>query len=244
MEIKIATTGSDTINYKKLINLQGDLKILKDENYLKFKKNIEENGFIEPVSVWKDTTDNSYKILNGHQRISTVKRMVEKEGYKIKEIPVNFVEASDVNDAKKKLLALTSEYGEMTEQGAIDFLSEIDIPKNDLSSYLESITSFKNIDIQPILDEVSSPTLGDDAGIDVESFKPVQNDANEEGKSAKNNSEEGVTDPMTGLRLLQIFVSDEQMVEVKSQVDLISKKYKLKNTTEAILKSLEIASEE
>ena len=54
-----------TIEYKKLEDLQGDLKTLPEENLEKLKKSILRFGFKIPKFVWID--NGHYYILDGHQ---------------------------------------------------------------------------------------------------------------------------------------------------------------------------------
>lgn len=131
-KIEIKCKGADSKPYNELLPFQGNLKDLSDENYQKLKKEILELGFSEPVSVWLN--DNKYHLLNGHQRHRVIKRMVEVEGYNCEPIPINIVEAKDVKEAKKKVLALTSQYGEITPDGLYEFMNESDISIEEITS--------------------------------------------------------------------------------------------------------------
>lgn len=51
-EILIKCTGADAVPVQELNDFQGDLKVLSDENYKKFKNELLLNGFSEPISVW------------------------------------------------------------------------------------------------------------------------------------------------------------------------------------------------
>lgn len=249
MKIKVLVDGADAVEYTKLNNFQGDLKVLSESSYEKFKKNLIENGFIEPISVWIDDSDKGkIKILNGHQRLSTIKRMVENEGFQIDEIPINYVEASSYTDAKKKLLALTSEYGEMSVDGMIDFLQDIDMSVEEISTYLNDVTSLKNINIDDVLGDLTFevPTIDDDLDVDTivadEGIAPEQKPIEKPQGPISEVVNDKPNDAMTGLRLIQLFVTDEQLTFFKDQVETVIKKYNVKNTTEAILKAVEIAA--
>ena len=65
--IDVKCTGNDSKELEELIELQGKLKVLTDDNYSKLKKGIIELGFLEPVTIWRDRNE----ILNGHQRVTT-----------------------------------------------------------------------------------------------------------------------------------------------------------------------------
>ena len=130
-QIRITCTGATTLQYKQLTPLQGDMKSLTEENYNRLKKQILDLGFSEPVSVWRDVANNVMYVLNGHQRLRTIKHMVEAEGYSCPALPVNWVTAHDIKEARKKVLALGSQYGEVDGQGLAEFmaLAEVDLPE-------------------------------------------------------------------------------------------------------------------
>jgi DNA modification methylase len=122
--VKIACRGTDTISIDSLEPFQGNLKDLSEVNYEKLKKEIIELGFSEPISVWKFEGKNY--VLGGHQRLRTLKAMRD-EGYEVPPVPVSYIEAEDVKEAKKKILALTSQYGEITRDGLYQFAIEAEI---------------------------------------------------------------------------------------------------------------------
>ena len=161
--IRITCKGFAAIPYTELIPFQGQLKELADEDYKKLKTEILNLGFSEPVSVWQDGGKNY--LLNGHQRHSTIKRMVEQDGYTIGPIPISGVEAGCIAEAKRKVLAFTSQYGKMTPQGLYDFsidagiapdeiknrfrFPEIDLDKWDLDFFKEELPSDADEDAVP-----------------------------------------------------------------------------------------------
>jgi len=93
--------------------LQGSLKTLSDENYNKLKKSIEKYGFFVPIFVW-----NGY-IIDGHGR----REVIIGEGWDIK-VPYINIEAEDVEEAKDKLLHITSQYNTITIDGLMEFKPE------------------------------------------------------------------------------------------------------------------------
>lgn len=122
--VQIKCKGADNQSIEMLKPFQGALKNLSKKNYEKLKKEILTLGFSEPVSVWLN--DGNIFLLNGHQRHRALTQMKD-EGYYIPKIPVNYVEARDISEAKRKVLALTSQYGEITDQGLYEFMSEAEI---------------------------------------------------------------------------------------------------------------------
>lgn len=130
-QIRITCTGATTLQYRQLTPLQDNMKNLTEENYARLKKQILELGFSEPISVWKDDGANMLYVLNGHQRLRTIKHMVEQESYSCPALPVNWVTARDIKEARKKVFALGSQYGEVDGQGLAEFmqLAEVDLPE-------------------------------------------------------------------------------------------------------------------
>jgi len=147
--VKIAIDGeSHTLPLDDLTPFQGKLKELSQENYAKLKKEILELGISAPVLVWYDKdTDKDY-ILDGHQRCRVLKTM-RKEGYKIPRIPIIYIQAKDKRQAKRKVLALTSQYGEITKDGLYEFITENDISVDEI----EESFRFPEIDLEKFGDE-------------------------------------------------------------------------------------------
>lgn len=131
MEIKIKCEGADIIQIDKLTPFQGKLKGLSDEGYQRLKQSILDLGVSFPISAWKHR--NKTFILDAHQRVETLKRM-RAEGYTIPEIPVIWVEAENIKEAAKKLLAAASQYGEISTDGLFSFMESFKLDMKDLTS--------------------------------------------------------------------------------------------------------------
>ena len=96
---------------------QGDLKELSKREYAKLKKSLLDNGIIVPFFVWKETG----KILDGHQR----ERVFLNEGW-LMDVPVIYISADSEQDAKQKLLVISSQYGRVTQEGWDEFTFDLD----------------------------------------------------------------------------------------------------------------------
>jgi hypothetical protein len=131
-DIRIACLGSGVEKPHNLIALQGDLKELTKENYRKLRTVILKYGFSEPISIWRDPKGVCW-ILNGHQRIRTVMMMIS-EGYACPLLPVSEVEAADIDEAKRKLLAFASQYGRTDDEGLYAFLNQSDITPEEMQA--------------------------------------------------------------------------------------------------------------
>lgn len=127
-----------------LVGLQGNLKDLSVDNYNKLKKSITENGIIVPFFVWQSPDGN--KLLDGHQR----KRVLTKEGYK-GNVPVVYIEADNLQDAKQKLLVISSQYGRITQEGYDEFT--FDLPED----WLEETVHFDALGFGFINDKDDTP---------------------------------------------------------------------------------------
>ena len=147
--IEIKCKGSGLISLNDLTVLQGNLKELSEVNYQKLKGEIIRLGFSSPIHVW--TSKDKFNILDGTQRTRTLIKMQE-EGYIIPDLPIVEVFAKDVKEAKQKVLAFTSQYGQITDQGLYEFISESDIdyteiqdnyrfPEIDTSSFIDNFYS-------------------------------------------------------------------------------------------------------
>ncbi len=131
MKIEIRCEGKTAISYQYLKPFQENLKDLTQINYKRLKGRIIELGFSEPISVWIHKT--THYILNGHQRLRTIQKMVTEEGYECPDLPINLVQAKNFKQAKEKVLALASQYGEVNDQGLYEFLESNEIDYNKLN---------------------------------------------------------------------------------------------------------------
>ena len=123
-KIIVKARGNQTLPIDRLMEFQGNLKRLTQKNRDKLMASILEKGFIAPIFVWDDAGE--YRLLDGHQRLKTLLWMRER-GWDIPMLPVDIIEADDEQDAKKKLLAITSQYGEFTTDGYAEFTNDIEI---------------------------------------------------------------------------------------------------------------------
>lgn len=139
--VLVKCTGTELININDLTNFQGKLKSLSDEAYGKLKASILDLGFSFPVFAWKYRNKNF--ILDAHQRVHTLKKMRE-EGYFIPQLPVVWIEAKDRFEAAKKLLASTSQYGDVTPDGLHEFMTEFGLKMADLTELFK----FPEIDFE------------------------------------------------------------------------------------------------
>lgn len=150
MKIEIHNpTNLPCLDYRTLKDMQGDLKLLTNENYNKLKNVLTTRGFRVPFYVWKDK--NEYWTADGHQRL----RVFRKEGVTNSaggyEFPVVFIEAKDLSEAKTMLLEISSQFGTITQEGYDAFTVGLD------DNYLKSAISFDALFDEPKSSEEKKP---------------------------------------------------------------------------------------
>lgn len=133
-KIKIACEAADYLPAKTLKDFQGELKKISKANLQKLKNNIIKYGFSAPIFVWKNGGINY--ILDGHGRVKAVLALI-KDGYAVPSLPVAWIKARSKTEAKKKLLQIASQYGEMTVKGLELFLEDADIDLGEIGIDLE-----------------------------------------------------------------------------------------------------------
>jgi DNA modification methylase len=141
-----------TLPLKKLSeikDLQGNLKDLSETNFNKLKQSIEEHGFKFPFYVWFDKKGVCWT-LDGHQR----KRVISSV-YGDVEVPYIEVEAKDKKDAKKQILLISSQYGEVTKDGFDEFSFDIE------KEFIDDFTTFDKWNDVELSEEILE-TEGDD----------------------------------------------------------------------------------
>jgi hypothetical protein len=127
--VRIACTGSESLDFRKIKPMQGSLKSRSKADIDKIIRSIIIHGFSFPFFIWRD--GKTHCALDGHGRLSALLEMT-KRGYYIDEehnlqtddkpwevplLPGVFIEARNRDEAKEKLLKLNSRYGVITESG-------------------------------------------------------------------------------------------------------------------------------
>jgi len=121
--IEVKCKGADILPIDRILEFQGGLKELSKENEKKLRNSILKFGFMAPLFLWDDHGE--WRLLDGHQRLKTLLKMRE-EGYDIPLLPVDYIDADSEEDAKRKLLHITSQYGEFTVDGFENFTFGLD----------------------------------------------------------------------------------------------------------------------
>jgi len=150
---------------------QNQAKYLTKDGYKKLARSIARHGFAMPVLVWKG---HGMKILDGHQRVATIKQMLE-EGFILEggQLPYVEVEAADEREATEKVLAFISQHGkiddeklyELIETRGVDFFEikeEIELPNFNLEVFEQGYYQDEIIEDEvPPVPEKARTKLGD-----------------------------------------------------------------------------------
>jgi hypothetical protein len=143
-EIAIRCKTVDRLDWGKITPLQGGYKKRNKSDIDKIKKSILDYGFAFPMFVSR--IGKEIYALDGHGRLIGLEAL-EKEGYAIPPIPVVYVEAGDINEAKQLLLRCDSRYGSVNLQGFMDFAKDIEFSVEDISIPEIDLSGFGSIDL-------------------------------------------------------------------------------------------------
>lgn len=130
--IPITCKSDQLIPITQLENFQGKLKAIDEQSFNKLKESIVKYGFSFPIFVW------GKKILDGHQRLAAVKRLID-DGYSIKgdKLPIVDIIAKSEQEAAEKLLLINSRYARIDQSGFDAFIADFEIDLADFSGLLE-----------------------------------------------------------------------------------------------------------
>lgn len=136
-EIKINCSG-ELVDVSTLNNFQGNLKTLTSQQFDKIKNSIIRYGFTFPVFVWQNNCNKNF-IIDGHQRVFVVQKMVENEEYILpnNKVPVAWIKAENIKEAKEKILIASSRYARIEDGGLYDFLQTSDIDIDDVNAFID-----------------------------------------------------------------------------------------------------------
>ena len=208
--IAINVEASERIPLSKLEPFQGTLKHIGKAQYEKLRKVLIEQGFSFSVHVWKN--EGKVHIIDGHQRIFTLKHMQDSEGFKIPDIPVSVVKAGSFREAKLLVLSGASQYGTMDRDGLYAFMHENEIPFDDIVASFD----FPEIDFGAFNAEFFDDT------------QPAEDDKSEF---------ELPTPPSGSLQVkqLQLFFSADHHSEFLEKIDDLMKSFGTENVTDTVM---------
>jgi DNA modification methylase len=132
--IRIACEGAGVLPIGEFRPFQGELKELTEAAFHQLRDKILKQGFSFPIAVWQHKGSNF--IIAGHQRIRAIGKLIE-EGYECPPLPVNYIHAESMKEAKEKLLGDVAQYGRVTSQGLYEYIEDAKL------DYQEVIEDFR-----------------------------------------------------------------------------------------------------
>lgn len=122
--VSIICSTDETIKLQELEQFQGNLKKRSKRDVSQLVSSIKEDGLIMPFAVWHSETGN--KLLDGHGRLLALKAIGEEDVSVFEQdFPVIYIRVDTEEQARKALLQITSSYGKVTKDGAIEFCKTI-----------------------------------------------------------------------------------------------------------------------
>lgn len=107
---------------------------------------------------------------------------MKEDGYSVPQLPVVFIEATNLNHAKEKLAAAASQYGKFTEEGVASFFADMDfdigaieIPFLDFSKVIE-LDEGKTVEVaahERTINDYKEAPLPDLSNADAPDFKQI-----------------------------------------------------------------------
>lgn len=128
--MKITCETKDTLELSELTDFQGELKHRTKEDVQKIITSIEKFGFATPFFVWSH--DGINHVLDGHGRLLALRKM-KNQGEDIPPLPIVYVDCEDEEHARKLLLRITSQYGEMTSESVLEFMEGLELEVDEIS---------------------------------------------------------------------------------------------------------------
>lgn len=154
-EIKVGVDTKLFVPLEELHGIQKNLKEMSTERYEKCRKTLVEDGIKFALHVWqgKHEIDGrevfGWWIIDGHGRVSVLRRLAEKEGYTIPPVPCVQVYAENLRAAKLLVLNSSSSYNRMTKEGLYEFATEMDLTPEEL----KELYDFSDLDIDEYIEE-------------------------------------------------------------------------------------------
>jgi len=148
--INITCEAEYALDFGVLRDFQGDLKNRSVEDIAHIKASILELGFSFPFYVWKHVEADIvvYDVIDGHGRLQALYELVD-EGYIMPLVPVVFIDAVDVQDARERLIQVNTLASSFSETGLQDLI--IDIPEVDISKYtipnIDTVSLASSVDL-------------------------------------------------------------------------------------------------
>lgn len=219
-QVKITVKDADKFPIADLWEFeptQGELKSLSKENFEKLKQSILKEGYFVPMFVWKNK--NKLNVLDGHQRLRTLKHLKEQDGFVVPRLPYVEIAAKTMQEAKRKLLLITSAYGKIEKDGLYEFIQGLN--ETDL------VTDYA-------LPEINAGKFLDEYFNDPSNVIPeVEPEFAGTLKSVGGN----------GVKMLQLFFSEKDHQHILKLIASLQEKFETENATDTVKRALEYAND-
>ncbi|MDR2193852.1 MAG: DNA modification methylase [Treponema sp.] len=146
--MRITCKTRDFLGIDRLSEFQHSVKKRSSKDIEDLIASINKLGFTFPFYVWKN--DGVNVTIDGHGRLAALKYMRDSLGETIPPLPVVFIDADDVNQAKEKLLQCNARYGLFIQSNLKDWLAGVDfdaakikIPEVNLNNMAKEIPEVK-----------------------------------------------------------------------------------------------------
>jgi hypothetical protein len=221
--VRIECEGFSSAPLDSFKELQGELKTLPPAHFEALRTEIQEHGFSFAVHVWKGLQGDELHLLDGHQRIRTLKKMRDS-GWAVPPIPYSLVDAKDYHEAKLKLLAGASQYGETSENGLAKFLQDVKIdpiklaaqyplPKLEMPKFLEKFMKPVALMDENDIGTGSAPLPGTHVAISA--------------ATATNH-----------VKMVQLFFNEETFPQFMEMANKLQQHYASENLTDAVMEAI------
>ena len=220
--LKIACQGAAVVQLDQLKEFQGELKTLNKDAFEMLKKELVQTGFAFPFHVWRGP-DGARNLIGGHQRKRVLQAMQE-EGWVIPPLPVVWVEAADLKEAKRRVLQDVSQYGKSEGQGLYQFVHHFQLDVEDLAS------SFRLPEIR--LPEFIEEYFGDPAPdpLDVGDGEPLRLDTQKGSASDQ-------------VKMMQLYFKSNDHAQMLEMLNELGKDYETDNLSDTIQAAVKQAYE-
>lgn len=216
--VSISCQAAASVPYTKIKSFQGELKSLSRESLAKLKTLVLKNGVTAPIHVWKSKGE--LFNLDGHQRCRLFGQL-EKDGWKIPPVPIVYVTAKDMKQAKQILLSNISQYGKIEGKGLYEFSIENGLTPEFMAEHFQ----LPNFDMPKFFDDFWEK--GTDLG-DVSILKPVNEPQGQELARSASNS----------VRMVQLFFSNQTHPEFAQKASALGEFYGKDNLTDTVMEAI------
>ena len=150
--IRVTCEVADFLPVDQIMEFQGELKKRDRYDIENIKRSLKKYGINYPFYIWEH--EGVMYCLNGHGRKIALVELRDK-GWTVPDIPIVYILAKDMAEAKEKVLLELCRFGKMTEESVKDFIGDMPVELDEIQ-----IPSTENIEFAAIpkdLDSVFTP---------------------------------------------------------------------------------------